>query len=149
MGKLWKKEWSVCMKKLTWLVVLLLFFIVVGCNGDDDEVTEVEDDIAVEKNDQDVVQDTNSPFDFTHFDLDVDYSETEEFSVDYESEQNGVEAVTELKQIFEQFTFDSSTQEDEVISEVVNAFGIDEDYREFDLEIRFNDGITKNYHQIK
>ena len=105
----------------------------------------------------------NDSFDFTHFSLDVDYSEAQDFDVEYENEQSGVEASYEdnvnneqlygndaydrLESVFQSFKFDKNTSDDEVISEVLKAFNLPEDYQKFDLEIRFADGTEKEYHK--
>ncbi len=105
----------------------------------------------------------NNSFDFTHFSLDVDYSEAQDFDVEYENEQSGVEASYEdnvnneqlygndaydrLESVFQSFKFDKNTSDDEVISEVLKAFNLPEDYQKFDLEVRFADGTEKEYHK--
>jgi len=107
----------------------------------------------------------NNSFDFTHFSLDVDYSATQEFDVEYENEQSGVEASYEddvnnerhygneaynrMESAFQSFKFDKNTSDDEVISEVLKAFNLPEDYQKFDLEVRFADGTEKEYHKTK
>ena len=83
--------------------------------------------------------------------------------MDYENEQSGVEASYEdnvnneqfygndaydrLESVFQSFKFDKNTSDDEVISEVLNAFNLPEDYQKFDLEVRFADGTEKEYHK--
>lgn len=111
------------------------------------------------------VSNANPSFDFTHFSVDADYSMTESFEAEYENEQSGVEASIEddvngenlygdeayarLEPIFEGFTFDQSTADDEVISEVLQAFDLAEDYQDIEIEVRFADGTEKEYHQRK
>lgn len=152
------------MKKFAWLFVFILFVIVVGCN-DDEKVTDVTEDIQVEKNESTSNQTTDATFRFTHFDLDVDYRENEEFDVDYENKPNeleaeisddrnnrhlqGNEAYAELKPIFEKLTFDANTEDEQVISEVVNAFQLGDDFVELELQVTFDDGTTKNYRKTK
>ena len=107
----------------------------------------------------------NNAFDFTHFSLDVDYANGQEFDVEYENEHSGVEASYEddvnnnryygndaydrMESVFRTFKFNKDTSEDEVIKEVLNAFNLSEDYRQFDLEVRFADGTEKEYHKTK
>ena len=107
----------------------------------------------------------NNAFDFTHFSLDVDYAGGQEIDVEYENEQSGVEASYEddvnnnqyygndaydrMESVFQTFRFNKDTSEDEVIREVLSAFGLPADYQKFDLEIRFADGTEKEYHQNK
>lgn len=103
----------------------------------------------------------NNAFDFTHFSLDVDYADAQDFDVEYENEQSGVEASYEddvnneqfygndaydrMESVFQSFKFNKDTSEDEVIKEVLNAFNLPEDYQKFDLEVRFADGTEKEY----
>ena len=107
----------------------------------------------------------NNAFDFTHFSLDVDYANGQEFDVEYENEQSGVEASYEddvnnnryygndaydrMESVFQTFKFNKDTSEDEVIREVLSAFNLPEDYRKFDLEVRFADGTEKHYKKEK
>lgn len=111
------------------------------------------------------VSNANPAFDFTHFSLDVEYSMTESFEAEYENEQSGVEAsieddvngenvygdeaYTRLEPIFQAFTFDASTADDEVIAEVLRAFNLKEDYTDLELEVRFADGTEKEYNKQK
>ena len=103
----------------------------------------------------------NNAFDFTHFSLDVEYANAQEFDVEYENEQSGVEASYEdnvnnnryygndaydrMDPVFKTFKFNKDTSEDEVIKEVLNAFNLPADYQKFDLEVRFADGTEKEY----
>ncbi|MGM9949751.1 MAG: YusW family protein [Lysinibacillus sp.] len=111
------------------------------------------------------VSNANAAFDFTHFSVDADYSMTESFEVEYENEQSGVEASIEddvkgervygneayarLEPIFQGFTFDQSTADDEVIAEVLKGFDLSEDYQDIEIEVRFADGTEKEYHKRK
>ena len=82
-----------------------------------------------------VTKANNNAFDFTHFSLDVDYANGQEFDVEYENEQSGVEASYEdnvnnnryygndaydrMESVFRTFKFNKDTSEDEVIREVL------------------------------
>ena len=97
--------------------------------------------------------------------MDADYSMTESFEAEYENEQSGVEASIEddvngenlygdeayarFEPIFQGFTFDQSTPDDEVIAEVLKGFDLAEDYQDIEIEVRFADGTEKEYHQRK
>lgn len=129
----------------------------------DDALEEDDND----RDDMDVEKETvtnrpaESPFSFTHFDLDIDYNEDVDFEVEYEDERNemeaeikndlanehlkGDEAYSKLEPIFEQFKFDQNTPDDDVISEVLKAFDLDNNFHKFELEVKFNDGTEKEY----
>lgn len=181
------------MKNMKWLAIPLSLWLLAACGNDNnDEVTDTPENAPTEgttdnngntdngttNNDTNgegatnngsttgnntVTNANNDSFDFTHFSLDVDYSEAQDFDVDYENEQSGVEASYEdnvnneqfygndaydrLESVFQSFKFDKNTSDDEVISEVLNAFNLPEDYQKFDLEVRFADGTEKEYHK--
>nr|WP_106782769.1 YusW family protein [Lysinibacillus timonensis] len=166
---------------------IVVFLILSGCNADDDQVTNVPENVPVEQDgavtqngtttqngtntqtDATTQSDTNqteqATIPFTNFDLDVKYDNNQEYDVDYESEQNGMEAEIKddrannqlkgdeafavLQPIFEQLTFNKETPEEEVISEVVNAFNLDGNYQEFELDVEFPDGTEKEYNVRK
>jgi hypothetical protein len=131
----------------------------------DNGATEDTNNEANDNANNNAVSDANPSFDFTHFSLDVDYSMTESFEAEYENEESGVEASIEddvngenlygdkayerLEPIFQNFTFDASTAEDEVITEVLSAFELKEDYTDLEIEVRFADGTEKEYHKQK
>ena len=98
---------------------------------------------------------------FTSFDLDVDYSNFKSFEVDYENEDDGLsvkvedeinnrtlrgdEALQELQNKFQHYTFDKNTDTDTVIKEVLDSFDLKNDFKKFDLEITYSDGTEKEY----
>ncbi|KGR74334.1 YusW family protein [Ureibacillus manganicus] len=173
-------------KRTVLLTVPVLAIFLAGC-GNDDKVTDVPDNAPVEgttantqnqtnnttTNNQgetsqtatNTTQTTNAAFNFTNFDLDVEYENNQEYDVDYDNEQNGMEAEIKddrqnsqlkgdeafavLSPIFESLKFDKNTSDEEVISEVMNAFNLDENYKTFELEVKFTDGTEKEYKVTK
>jgi len=154
------------MKKLTLSMAVIFFLITItGCNADDENVTKVPEEVPVEEegtnNQINTDQTKENLFNFTNFDLDVEYAENKEYDVDYESESNGLEAEIKddisntqikgdeafevLRSIFEQLKFDKDTPNEEVVSEVTKAFDLDEDFQKFELEVKFLDGTEKEY----
>ncbi|WP_159439934.1 YusW family protein [Bacillus sinesaloumensis] len=152
-------------KRLLCTAVPFFLLLMSGCNGDDEQVKEVPEDIPVEEkgatSQENTNQTTDAPFNFTHFDLDVDYAENQEFDLDYENERDEMEvelkddkgsnvlkgdgAFEEVRPKFEQLTFDKDTPDEEVISAVTKAFELEEDYQRFELEVKFLDGTEKEY----
>ena len=151
------------MKKTAFLSALGLSLFLVACGNDKETATNVPNDAPTEQetgsNTTTNNNTTNAPFTFTHFDLSVDYADNKSYDVDYENENSVVEAKIEddlnnntvqgdsamdqLLPIFENFTFDASTADEEIIDEVLKAFNLSTDYREFDLDVRFADGVEK------
>ncbi|MGM9945000.1 MAG: YusW family protein [Lysinibacillus sp.] len=109
------------------------------------------------------MQTSNIPF--SSFDLDVEYDQFKSFEVEYENEASGMEAkikdelnnrkisgdeaFQELQSRFEQFKFDASTSEQDVINEVLKSFELSDNYNEFELDVQFADGTEKEYNLIK
>ena len=157
------------MKKLTLAVVFSTSFLLVGCGNDKDNATNVPDNAPVESNENNTAGEASNtgdtPFNFTHFDLDVEYPNKRTYEVDYENESTGAEAKIEdernnkitkgneamntLIPIFESFTFDQLTPEAEVIDQVLQKFEISERYFELELEIKFADGTLREYRHTK
>lgn len=149
------------------LVVPLVVGALYGCN--DEEVKDAPADAPVESN---ATQDENNNattestlFNFTNFSLDVDYSVTESYEVEYENDKSGMEAeleddrnneklrgdeaYTKLEPLFKQLTFDSTTPNDEVIDQVISVFNIADDYESVEVEVKFADGNEKEFKRMK
>lgn len=147
-----------------------MFFAVTilqGCNiVDNNNVSppppvDKDDDLTNQGNTR---QGEDNLFNFTSFDLDVDYQNNQSYEIDYENDQDGMEAeitdegnnktlkgndaFDQLRPKFENFTFDSSTPDEDVISEVSKAFNIIKDYYSFELDVEFSDGKVKRYNKI-
>ncbi|TYR80786.1 hypothetical protein FZC66_10510 [Priestia megaterium] len=131
-----------------------------ACNNEEMESPppeeEAEEQATNNKNDN------NRTFNFSEFDLDVEYKGiNNDYDVDYEIERNemeakiedevndrtlrGDEALAELSPKFEKLTFDQNTSEEEVKKEVLDIFGLKDDFESFELDIRFADGMEKEY----
>lgn len=92
----------------------------------------------------------------------IDYSGTDSYEIEYENDPNGLEARIEdeinnktfngneafaqLSPIFKKFNFDPSTAEDEVISEVLKAFNLNNDFTKLELEVEYSNGVEKKCH---
>lgn len=158
---------DILMKKLTtFFVVFFCLVLLVGCNKAKEEInTPTNTPSDLEDREEIVTNNTinaeNNPFNFTHFSLDVKYANSQKYEAEFKNEPSAVEAEVEdtihnehlkgnaayekLEPYLKSLTFDSSTQDSAVITEVLKAFGLPEDYAEFDLEVRFNDGNNKEY----
>ncbi|MEG0258427.1 MAG: YusW family protein [Lysinibacillus sp.] len=156
------------MKKISVLLTVpLLLGALYGCNKD--KVEDVPAKAPVEQEDErNALQDNKTEdliFAFTHFSLDVDYTATEFYEAEYENEKTGMEAeikdsrngeelfgdkaFTKLEPLFKQLNFDKETPDEEVISQVISVFNISDDYKEFDLDVKFSDGTEKEYKSVK
>lgn len=149
--------------------ILLIVTIAQGCTSD--QVKEPPSEAPVENEDTNLNNESknennvNPPYHFTNFDLEVDYGVNKSYEVSYENEADGMEIDIEdslngqslngdaaLKQVepkFKALRFDQNTSDQEVISEILNVFDLDENYSKFELEVKFEDGTEKKYDQMK
>lgn len=152
------------MIKKTLFLALSTTLFLVAC-GDKDEATNIPNNAPVDQsNSNTTTNTTDTPFNFTHFNLEVDYANNQSYDVSYENESSGAEAkiddevnnkviegneaMNTLLPIFESFTFDSTTSNDLVILEVLQKFSIENDYLEVEIEVKFADGTKKKYHSM-
>ncbi|SOC43502.1 YusW family protein [Ureibacillus acetophenoni] len=99
---------------------------------------------------------------YLDFDLDIEYANDISFEVDYEylGENNikaeiedevnnvrvsGEEAKNSLLKYFEQLNFDENTDESEIVVQILTAFDLTDDFKKFELEVRYNSGTVKEY----
>jgi len=160
------EERSVKMRMKLWLVVSLMTVILYGCTKE--KVQDVPANAPTKQNAGQQVSDTATEqitFNFLELSLDVDYSATESYEVEYENKKSGIEArlkderkneklqgdaaYTKLEPLFKQLTFDSTTPNDEVIDQVISVFHITEDFQSIEVEVEFADGNEKEFKRIK
>lgn len=155
------------MVKSIFLVIALSIFLV-GC-GDKDEATNVPDNAPIEEETTNNSNTTNNTADtsynFTQFNLEVDYPNNQKYDVEYENETTGSEAkiedqvnnnvvqgneaINQLVPIFETLKFDNTTSDEDVLNQVIEAFNISNDYIEIELDVQFADGIEKEYRKMQ
>ena len=125
--------------------------LLVAC-GDKEKVDTGNDTVTLSHN-------------FAEFNLDVDYSPTVKYEASLEKDVDGYEAQIEdevnnenlrgnkafdkLNPILEKLKFDATTPNEQVIEEVLTAFGLENNFVEFDLDVLFSDGTQKEYRLIK
>ncbi|MBU8877979.1 YusW family protein [Bacillus sp. FJAT-29790] len=156
-------------------ILFLPFILLQGCNNatspppenvpaehNDHTITNNGTDTITNNGTDTTVKGTENKFNFTKFELDVDYARDKSYEVDYdygiEAEikdkikgiiVNGDVALSELNPTFEQLKFDTATPKSEVIAEVLKAFNLKSDYTKFELDIVFLDGTKKEYNSIR
>jgi hypothetical protein len=161
------------------LCMCVLTIFVAGCNNDDDAQknnNQTNDNQTSEnKNANDTATDNNtntnnsstneSAYSFREFDIEVKYDKNKEYEASYENDNEGVEAsieddlknervkgndaVDRLDPIFKKLDIDANTSQEDVLSKVVSAFELDNNYQEIDVDITFNDGTEKEYRNTK
>ena len=163
------------MKKLSLILCMcVLTIFAAGCNNNDDaqnnnqandNQTTENDNMNNTATDNNNMATNESPYSFREFDLEVKYDNNKEYEASYENDNEGVEAsieddlknekvkgndaVDRLDPIFKKLDIDANTSEADVLSKVVSAFGLDENYQVIDLDITFNDGTEKEYRNNK
>ena len=155
------------MKRFALICALSTTALLVGC-GDSEEATNLPENAPTEQNTMNqtstVTETSDAPFNFTHFDLDIQYADDKSYEVSYENEASraeaqiedevnktkleGNEATNKLVPIFEGFTFDKDTPDDEVIDEVLQKFEQPDSFLEVEVEIKFSDGTVKEYRRV-
>lgn len=154
------------------MTILLSAAVISGCGTDNDNMSAPPEN-APAQNETQAPGDENTTEDgvnqdqvsqtghtFTKFDLDVEYKDNKKFEADYEAEGNGEakiedtvndktlkgdEAYKELSPLLEQLKIDTNTDDQEVVTQVLEVFGLEKDYTEFELEVTFADGTSKEY----
>lgn len=104
----------------------------------------------------------DTSYNFTHFDLDVEYADDVSYNAEYTNTQNqisaeledelinkinfsGDKAFNQIAPSLAQLNFDENTEDEEVLNQVMTAFGLEDNYEEFELEVKFQNGEIKEY----
>lgn len=145
--------------------------------GDDEQVTEPVDNESQEQPadpggtenaspegglDQDSIG--GETFGFTELDVNVDFPDMDDMiEITYEEDRDKVEAeyknqmtetdlsgndaMDEIEPGLSQLELTTDTPDDEVITQVIEAFGIEDGFTEIEIEVRYPDGTDKEYRQ--
>lgn len=161
------------------IMTIFTFSLLIGCSNPDDNgvvdeqeaKTEVEDSTTDYNNeemdpDQDQMILKMERLPFTEFELEVTYDSDVEYEAELDRKSNGhyevklddeinnvqlkgVEAFDQLYPIIKELTITEESTDDEVITDVLNQFNLEDNYNEFELEIKFNDGLEYEYKDKK
>ncbi|WP_053073689.1 YusW family protein [Bacillus sp. LL01] len=163
-------EWLEKKPMLAVMSIVLTAGIVAGC-GTNNDLSAPPENAPAQNEDTGTEDETNqgsqtdeeqggTGHSFTKFDLEVEYDKDVKYEAEYEAEGNGEaeieddlnevslkgdEAYTELSPLMEQLNIDSNSDDQEVITQVMEVFGLQDDYKEFELEVTFEDGTKKKY----
>lgn len=161
-------EWLNKKPMIAAMSIILTTGIVAGCGTDNnlsappEDAPAQNDGTGTEQTDQGAQTEEQEAtgHSFTKFDLEVEYDKDVKYEADFEAEGNGEaeieddlnevslkgdEAYTELSPLLEQLNFDSNSDDQEVMTQVLEVFGLQDDYKEFELEVTFEDGTKKKY----
>ncbi|MGP4075228.1 YusW family protein [Halobacillus sp. K22] len=146
--------------KLLSLTLFLLLLLTTGCNNANNQSGEqTQNEPSPESISYQQINEER-PFNFNRFELEVDYVDRLSYHIDYINLENrkeariddfdrqkvtGVEAFNQLAPQLREMSFDQDTPEDEVINEVLTVLGLEAPYKEFKLEVTYQDGTVVNY----
>ena len=165
------------MKKiLSILAVGALTFMVAGCGDDNNNDNQTANDNTANEqqsnntsnSDQGTANDTNAQENetpFNEFSLEVKYPNNQEYEAEYDYENNRIDASIEddvnntrvkgedaekqLRDKLKSLNIDAQTSEKDVISSVISAFDVADNYQAIDVDITFADGTEKEYRSTK
>ncbi|WP_404441958.1 YusW family protein [Sutcliffiella horikoshii] len=157
-------KWVSKKPMMTALVMTLSVGLAAGC-GTDNNLSAPPENAPPQNTATDVENEQSTAgHEFTKFDLEVEYENRVKYEAEYKAEGNGEaeieddinevslkgdEAYTELSPRLEQLKFDSNADQQEVMTQVLEVFGLKDDYKEFELEVMFEDGTVKKYEEKK
>lgn len=150
------------MKKLFTVGTALSITLMLGACQDSEEGQNTSEE---EEQTQEEGQDTEPVIAYDYFDMKVDYQDLETaYAVEYEKDGNGLdiditdnidhteydttddsEAFEDLLPAFNQLEFDENTPDEEVAQQLVDAFGLRDDYESIELEVDFTEGGEKEF----
>lgn len=131
-----------------------------------DDGTEQSDPVEEEATDDATEEDDKNEkmkqLDFAEFELEVEYNDDQEYEAEIEKNSSGEykseledeltnqhlkgdEAFDHIYPILEKVSIQQDATQEEVIKEVLEAFDLDSDYDEFEVEITFHDGTELEY----
>lgn len=164
-------------KKILLAPMLFSSVLVLGACGDDEQVTEPVNNENQEQPADAGGTSTASPeggldqgsiggetFGFTELDVNVDFPDMDDMiEINYEEDRDKVEAeyknkmtetnlsgndaMDEIEPGLSQLELATDTADDEAITQVIEAFGIEDGYTEIEIEVRYPDGTEKEYRQ--
>ena len=139
--------------------------------ADDDEavneaVEKQEDnniDESEQAEDQDDMKKMMEDVNFDEIEIEISYGSDQEYEVEIERHDNGdvkaeiedeltgedidndLEAFNKLYPLVKQLEMEQATDKEDVIQQVLDVFDLEDDYEEFEVEIKFDDGTELSY----
>ena len=124
-----------------------------GQEDDADTNADKEDD---ESSDTSSMESKMKELDYKEFDLEVEYANHKEYEAEIEQDHGkiessledelnnvdveGQEAFDKIYPNVKELDIEKDTEKSEVISQILKAFDLKDNYKEFEVEITFNDG---------
>lgn len=136
-------------------------------SGTEDDMAETEDENDPNTNEDSTqaADDKNEKMkqlEFAEIDLEVEYADNKDYDAEIEKRSSGEykseledelnnqylkgdEAFNHIYPIVEKLNINPDSTKDEVIKEILQAFELEENYREFEVEIIFHDGTKVEF----
>src|SRR5690625_4311010 len=123
-------------------------------------------DISAKQQDDDDMRTKMEELNFTEISLEVQYQDRKEYEAEIDADPNepieaevedelnnvylrGKEAFDELFPKVKKLNLTSKSSKQEIIEQIIEAFELPADYVDFDVEIRFKDGVKKDIEDRK
>lgn len=155
------KKW-LSTKMMMVMSLVLIAGIVTACGTDNNNLSAPPEDAPVpgDPGNMEGNLGTETGHSFRKFDLEVEYAQDVKYDAEFEAAGNGEaeieddrnnkhvkgdEAYQELSPLLEQLNIDENMEDSEVLAQVLEVFGLQDDFTEFELEVTFADGARKEY----
>lgn len=131
----------------------------------DDEATDMDNDddngATDHDSDNDEMKQRMDELDYAEIEIEVDYGKNKEYEAEIEQDNgvveadledelngddlNGKEAFDKIYPNVDKLTIDQDTDKEEAIQQTLDAFDLDSDYNQFEIEITFQDGTKLEF----
>ncbi|MBT2569292.1 YusW family protein [Planococcus sp. ISL-110] len=158
-------------KRNTLAPLLFSSVLLLAACGDDEQVTEpVNNDGQEQPTDSEGTENTSpeasETFGFTEFEVNADFPDMDDMiEINYEEDRDEIEAeyknkmtetdlsgndaMDEIEPGLSQLELTPDTADDDAIAQVIAAFGIEDDFTEIEIEVKYPDGTEKEYKQTR
>lgn len=141
--------------------------LLAACGGDEQVTEPVNSDGQEQPADtENTSSEAGETFGFTEFDVNADFPDMDDMiEISYEEDLDKIEAeyknkmtetnlsgndaMDEIEPGLSQLELTPDTADDDVIAQVIDAFGIKEGFTEIEIEVKYPDGTEKEYKQTR
>lgn len=125
-------------------------------NADDDQANNDDTNADNEDDDNDEMKQKMDDLDYSEIEVEIDYGKNKEYEAEIEQDNgvieadledeingddlNGKEAFDKIYPNVKKLTIDGDTDKADAIKQTLDAFDLDSDYQEFELELTLQDG---------
>lgn len=155
-------------KKNALASLLFSSVLLLAACGDDEQVTEPVNSDGQEQpaDTENTSSEAGETFGFTEFDVNADFPDMDDMiEISYEEDRDKIEAeyknkmtetnlsgndaMDEIEPGLSQLELTTDTADDDVIAQVIDAFGIEDGFTEIEIEVKYPDGTEKEYKQTR